>query len=319
MGSINTPRAIAVCAALAAGWGAAPAQAVPQPCAGMAFTDPAGDTAQTLFAAPSPGAGVPAGDNLDLTGAFFNRETTAEGEVWTANLRVAELSLDMPEHVDAIAWFQFWDSADGTTHYLRAKAYQGSPWLEYDFGHVGPPLITDAAATGRVFPGKDGVVQIVLPGEAIPAAWSMNDLRAETRVFYRGESGGAIKADEAVSPGNHTFAACPAAAQPASSAAARETGQAAPLAVRLVTRSLKRGRRELRVRLSAIEPVARVRATLKREGAVVGSGRVSALTGDGVLRVKARRALRRGTYALELTGHDQSGHRRSASFRIRVR
>jgi hypothetical protein len=78
-------------------------------------------------------------------------------------------------------------------------------------------------------------------------------------------------------------------------------------ASRTLTTAHARHSRSVWFALSASGPITTVRGVLRRNGAVVASGRLAALDGQGRLSLAFSRALRAGVYRLTVTADDDSG------------
>lgn len=147
-------------------------QANPEPtsCAGVAFTDAAGDHTATR-------------ENLDLKAGFFRYVTNSAGEnVLTANLQVTNLDETLQPRAHFHSWTFRWTS--GTTRqYVRAILHSrnGVSFSHRTEGVDGPP----GGTTGRLFSGKDGIIEIVVPVAKLGLAGKrLTDLHAFSEVAY---------------------------------------------------------------------------------------------------------------------------------------
>src|SRR3954451_10282223 len=151
----------ALLAAAAAALLATPAWAAPVPgCAGTAFTDAAGDAADTTVFVSQD-----AQPNLDILAGWFD---SAAGTV-TANIQVANLTTDVPGTATGVDWYMVWTNAAGALKFVRASvAPGGDPAFSYGTATVtgNNTLYQDEGeASGQFFPGANGVVQIQVPGD----------------------------------------------------------------------------------------------------------------------------------------------------------
>jgi hypothetical protein len=322
-------KAIAVLAtAVPAVFGAAtPAgaqQANPRPtsCAGVAFTDAAGDAATTS-------------ENLDLRAGFLRYVTDPAGEsVLTANIQVTDLDETRQARANSHAWTFGW-IAGGIRQHVRAALFSDGLTFSYRTERD----VIWGETTGRMFPGKDGIVEIVIPvAELGLAGKRLTDLYALSEVLYSdGLNLYPIPVDRApgIQTGGPPFDVVPCAqegaatappptALPAQAAAPTRAAGAPRLNLEVVVGKLSArkisNRRSLSIRLLAGETTTALQARLKRGKKLVATGKLSSITGKGTVRLRLRgEQLTAGTYALQLTGRTGAGQVASRRVTVRIR
>jgi hypothetical protein len=324
---LGVAAAFAAAYALAASF-AAPARALddtkPTPtCAGMAFTDPAGDQVRGFTGTPLDPA---VGPNMDLIGGFFKDDA---GEV-TVNLEVSNLTSDVPAGASAISWYAIWTVAD-TNYFVDATIEGGATTYEHgtydadlgNFSSVGP-------TKGKMFDGDHGVIQIVIPS----AAKGVEGQTLKTPYAYAYENislpgvGSLLNQDDRAPDSNggksYEVAQCAAEAPaPTTDTTTPTTAtQAGVLPITLKTSSAKAAKakkgKSLSFKLRSTEEVTGITAKLKKGSTSYGSGKLAKLNGSGALKVKLKKALKKGTYKLQLKGSAAAG-KGKATFSVKVR
>lgn len=168
--------ALAATAVLVAPAGAA--EPTPQPaCAGLAFEDDAGDQASTAvpaqFRTPS----------TEITAGFLLHDA-ATGRT-TFNIRVADLTLAVPNGYTNISWVGYFRTPAGANQFVRASLdLTGSLVYEYGGPDTTLPIsrnVYQGPTTGRTFPGVDGVVQIDIPASLAPVGARLTNLYAASQ------------------------------------------------------------------------------------------------------------------------------------------
>jgi uncharacterized protein YaiE (UPF0345 family) len=305
-------------ALIGAVWAAPSASALddtkPSPtCAGMNFTDPEGDAALDLT-----GAGVgtaPAPDNMDITGGFFKYDPDASGAAsLTANIQVKNLTKDVPPGATGVRWYYFWEV--GGQQYFVEGAIDATGEDSYEYGHTEQILMSDGSTRGRMFEGPNGIIQIAVPqsGTGARDGARLSAPYASSRASFDLVAVAYIPtADDG--PNNqagrtYTVAQCP-------------TGPTTvALPVRLATSSVRAAQakkgRSLSFRLQSTETVTDVSGALKKGKTTYGTGKLSTVNGRGTLKVKLKRAMKKGSYKLDLNGTTSNGAA-TASFNVRVR
>jgi hypothetical protein len=325
-------RTVLLATVAAAGYGlvasfAAPARAVddtkPTPtCAGTQITDPPGDAVRNFTGTPLDPAGP---SNMDITGVFFKDEA---GEV-TANIQISNLSTDVPAGSSAVSWYAVWTvgstiyfvdaTSDGTTTTFEQGTYDDSL---NTYNPAGP-------TKGKLFTGEQGVVQIVIPaaakgseGQTLKTPYAY----AYENISVPGVISGLVDDDRAPDQGNgksYEVAEC------AAEAPAPGTGTTTPTAttpgvlpITLKTSSAKAAKgkkgKSLSFKLKSTEEVTGIKATFKKGSTSYGSGKLTKLNGSGTLKVKLTKALKKGTYKLQLKGSTAAG-KGKATFSVKVR
>ena len=318
---------VAVLATAALGT-AAPATAreakpTPTSCADMAFTDPAGD-------APTRR------DNLDLRAGFLRYVTDSAGEnVLTANIQVTDLDKTLEAGAFSNLWEFRWTSG-GTDLYVRLVLHSdGRVFFYYGTYAAGAdPFKGDldtfrGDTTGRMFLGKDGIVEIVIPvAELKLDGERLTNPHAVSEVIYTDRLLNAYTFVADSAPDNRTggkaFDVVPCAAegtpitpQPAGPARLNIKVIIGKLSARKINK-----RRTLSIGLLARERTTALRVRLKRGKKVVAAGSLASIRGKRAVKLKLKgkkSKLKAGTYTLQLTGRNATGQVASGLVQVRIR
>ena len=327
------------------------ADAAPEPgCAGVQFTDPAGDTEVAPQAIGVPGSRAP--DNYDITAGFFLVE---DGQL-TANLRFVAMDGTPAPGADGARYYMFFtlDDAD-----LWVRATRRGSETVYEYGHSdGTSLVMDGATKGAMFDGKDGVVQIVVPTALKAMGKTLTNTGSESRAV-RATVGTAYWTDLAPDDGNtgKSFTAAPCAdsgggggtepaptepGQTASPPASRPpppkqaestqpgagpptAGGASPaqldLRVSVGRQSARKigKRKRMIVTVRSAKGVRGLKATLVSGTKTVGRGKLAKVQRSAKLAIKVRRKLKAGSYTLRLEGTNATGTRAAGVVNLRIR
>ena len=304
----------------ATAWLATPARALddakPTPtCAGVNFTDPAGDAAIDPVGI---GLGaLPATDNMDITGGFFKYDTDSSGSAtFTANIEVANLTKDVPTGATGVSWYYFWNS--GGAQYFVTAQVDATGAESYTYGHTAQILMTDGDARGKMFPGAKGVIQIAVPQGATQAqdGKRLSSPYASSRATFNLVAVEYIPTADDGPDGQvgktYTVAQCAGGATTAAGALPITLGTSAAKASKA-----KKGK-SLSFKLTSTEAVTGLKGTLKKGKTSYGSGKLATLDGKGTLKVKLKKSLKKGTYKLNLSGSTAAGAGK-ATFSVKVR
>lgn len=349
--------------ALALGWAAAlliaPAAyaANPAPCDGkLLITDAAGDA---KIKDPVQGTALEdAPAQADILGVFYRVDA---GKV-TANLVVNELPEAPPEPWRGVRYRAYATVGD-TTHYYEAMLTADG--VAYTYGHAIPDddpeslaftYTEDGETTGAVFPGKDGIVQIVVPADAggtvgtkLTATsgsfglMSIPEAPAEGQrppVYNGTDTAPDAGADgPAVTPaacdapveqtGSTDTPAVPATppaqteapGQPPAAAPQPAVASAAPLKLTLAKAKLsaKKAKKAARLTLRSSEALTGVRAQLKRGSKVLGTASLSSVGSTASFKVRLSKALKKGAHKLVVSGRRADGSAFTVTLKISVR
>jgi predicted acyl esterase len=283
-------------------------------CYGLAFSDPAGDQVPG-----GAGAQPSARENLDLLGAFFKFDAAEGAEAATVNVRVKNLSKEIPPGRTSVVWaVRLRTPESGGTTVWATVNLAGS--VTYHYGHSELLVegtyraVRDGATTGAFFEGADGIVQIVLPAEAQiagevigpPVVNAVEAVEPVPSLPFRGGQWYVSDRDEGDDPWK-VGAPCPAA--PATK----------PLPVNVLTKSGRVEKERLAVKLRSSEAITKLDARLLKGTRSVARGSLAKLDGSGTLTLKISKKLKIGTYVLELAGSDASGARRLTKVKITLR
>jgi hypothetical protein len=320
--ALATALAAVVPVVLATATSASAQQANPKPtsCAGVAFTDPAGDATTTPTTTR---------DNLDLRAGFLRYVTNASGEnVLTANIQVTDLDKTLEAGAFSNIWEFRWTSG-GTDQYVRLVLHSdGRVFFYYGTYAAGAdPFKGDldtfrGDTTGRMFLGKDGIVEIVIPvAELKLDGKRLTNPHAVSKVWYTDYLLNiyAVVADSAPDnwTGGKAFDVVPCA----------EEGTPARLNLKVIIGKLSARkiskRRSLSIGLLAGEKTTALQVRLKRGKKVVATGSLAAISGKGAVKLKLKgkkkSKLKAGTYTLQLTGRNATGQVASRLVQVRIR
>lgn len=331
----NARRCVVGATLVAAAFATAPAGAQnPAPagpgCFGHLFKDKVGDAAR---AHPSGVAGSP--ENLDLVEGWF----TDDGTKATAHVRVKDLMKAIPEGSSAIQWqVVYGGSTTGALAWVRA-AVDFTGLVTYDYGGQEQIGITwnirQGGTTGNFAEGANGVVSIdipdqekkgtVLKGMVIHAYEAVQVIPSAAPTPVKG--GQLYEADNATGGKyQHTVGGpCPAApAAPAITGGlppAPVVGNADPLKIKVATKSIaaKKSKKSFAVKLSSNLPLTKVGAQLVKGKKVFAKGSLAKLGGNGTMKLKVTKKLKKGSYRLDIVGTDATGARRVAAAALKVK
>lgn len=330
---MRTAAAAAIVALAAASTAGAVDETKPEvSCYGNAFTDKAGDNVRAHPAF----AGEPGTDNLDLLSGFFKYDTAKKEQ--TVNIRVKDLTKQVPQGSTSTQWQAEWVGSKGVLTWVRAVT-DFSGLVTFDWGGQQPTPATtfnvrQGATTGKLFEGKDGIVQIVIPADVEPAGTTLKSIVVHAYEPVQALPGAAptpikggqlYEQDNAAVRGTFTVGApCPAAPAPAPApqdapkpTQPPQANDGGPLPVKVLTRSAKRGK-TLKLKLRSSEAITQVAAQIKKGKKVFGSGSLKQLEGTQTMKLKVK-GLKKGSYVVDVAGTDSKGARRFTSARLKVR
>lgn len=333
MGSLVHARSALVGAVLAAGLAAlpaAPAGAQSKPavgCGGQAFTDPSGDQIADYIGL---GVGPTGPPNTDIIGGFFGYD----GKTVTANIQIADLDLSQAGIAGQINGqdasvpgglmgtdYNVFYTLDGKTRVVTA-ARTGTTFA-FHFGTYDDNtglLTTDGDTTGRIFDGKDGVIQIDVP----PKAGGFHDKVLAAPYAEVDNRLAALASPADIAPDNgrgasYTVGAC---IDGAPGVGPRPTVRL-PLRAPLVLGSARvaNARHRLSFKVRASGTITNLRLVLRRadgRGKAFATGGAKRVRGTRTVTLRVLRRIKPGTYALQATG-TAGGKRLKVAQQVRVR
>lgn len=278
-------------------------------CTGLYLDDREGD--QTPPFLPAPGAGP---QNMDIKAAWV-RYLPGEKSPMRVNIQIADLDTEIaPGQAAHTYWFTWGPAESGMI--VLAQLDSSGAWTYFQGTQSPDGFSIEGPTTGRVFPGPDGIVEIDIKQRVTKFSGSM-----EVEARYAQTDGGqpilVYNADALLIADEWSTASCAAAPAPAPAGSPAPT--ASGLGVTLGATSAKARGKRVAVTLNSSGPVTGLRARLLRRRTSVASGRLARLEGKGKLRLSGRRALRRGTYTLAVTGTNAQGQKASVRLRLRLR
>lgn len=304
--------------ALAAVAPAAAQDAKPVACAENLIEDASGDPevdVTGLGALPSPG-----GPELDITKAFFSVDGAG---VISGNIEIANLAKKVPGGATGGVYYYFFYVVGGAEKYVVARVSAAGA-VTYRHGvydaNLGTYTNDSEAPAGKFIEGPSGVVSIPIPaGDGVAVGQEVSAVRAnvDTILGQDDEVGLNSHADEAPNGGG----AAPLKAEACTGAGASATpvGSGGTIAAQpstltslpfrgpaVIGRAAKAKKgKTLTLSVEALSPITNLSVTVKAssgKGATLASGKLSSLKGKGKLKLKLKRALKKGRYALLASG-----------------
>jgi len=293
-------------------------------CAGLAFTDPAGDA---VFAVPlaSTGPGAP---NTDLIAGWF---TSGEDGVY-ANLQVANLDETVTSPSTATGWYMVWTLADATKF---VKAETTGSGFTYNFGTLDAGFQEEGDTSGKAFLGDKGVLRIKIPaasggadGKKLGAPYG----HVTNSYSVPGVGGALGTADDGPdSQAGKTFTVGGCAedgAAPAPAATPSPAGGASAPAAKLDVKvspgfasAKKVGKaKKLALTLKSSSSYTSVVVTLATaKGKTVASGKLAKLGGTAKLTLKLKSKPKAGSYKLKIAAKTSDGAsvRKTFAFKLK--
>ena len=311
----------------------------------LAFKDPAGDRGTTD--GNVQGAGLPTTDSSEILRGFLRYDPSKGPDALTFNTVIKDLKLEVPTGATSLAWVSYYRTPDDTLHFVRAILdFTGA--VVYEFGNFTPNpagvvlsglSLYEGTTNGKMFEGKEGIVQLVIPGAHAPAGTKLTNLYSTTTQGRtlpnpfppQATRGLSVIVDTApddapeTAPGTYTVGPCteaPTTTTPAGTAGQPTTGAALP--VTLVTKSAKAAKKKsksktLSLKLKSTEAITKIGAQLLKGKKVVGTGKLASLNGTGTLKLKLKSKLKKGSYTLNLVGNRASGERATAAFKLKAK
>ena len=294
--------------------------AKPAPCAEQFIEDATGDSTIDVT---GQGIGRDGTPNTDITRAWLG----VSGSTVTGNIEVAKLDKTVPSDATGGLYYYVFFAAKGEEHYVVARVNGDDVAYKYGTYDGSTGIYTNRGDTkGQFIEGDKGVVSIEIPAdEGLAAGTEVGQVRAniDTILGEDDEVGLNGHADEAPNEGGTvslTPTACdapPAGTSPTPSAQQPAAPSTLPFRAANVLGKASRAKKgkTLRVKVSASQTITNLKVTLKRsnaKGAALAGGSLARLTGSGTLRLKFKRTVKKGRYALIATGTAGGKRLRSA-------
>ena len=311
---------LALVAAIALPAGAQDA-AKPAPCADQFIEDGTGDAEIDVTGGfGSAREGTP---NTDITKVWLG----VGGTTITANIEVVKLDKTVPNDSTGGLYYYVFFAAKGEEHYVVARVRDNAVAYKYGTFDSNTGVYTNRGDTkGQFIEGDKGVVSIEVPAdEGLAAGTEVGQVRAavDTILGEDDEVGLNGHVDEAPNEGGTvslTPTACDAPA-PGTSPTPSIQQPAAPATLPFRAANVlgkaskaKKGR-TVTVKVSASQTITNLKVSLKRsngKGATLATASLKRLTGNGKLRLKFKRTVKKGRYALIATGTAGGKRLRSA-------
>jgi hypothetical protein len=304
--------------------------AAPAPgCEGIAFEDPAGD--QIVNFVPhsgTPGPPVPGKPNMDIRAGWLSYTTDAAGKsILTANIQVTDLGFETEGGAFGLIYNFQWTDDEGASRYVQAQVVGGN--AAFEFGTAGADGYTsEGSTTGKLHPGPNGVISMVVPRGAAPAGKTLTATNANAANAY-GSSAGAYffpQSDAAPDDGqgkDYKVGPCGGAAPAPAQQQPQQAQQASRFDATASPTSLKarkvRKASKVTFTVNAGEELKGAKFSLRKGRKVLGSATAATFNKGKVTVRLARKGLRKGAYALVVSGTRANGSQASDSIAIRVR
>jgi hypothetical protein len=296
-------------------------------CAGLAFSDPAGDAINDFVGL---GLAPPAPPDRDITGGFFRFD--ARG--LTANMRIADLPASSAGEAGADAGstgltgvnYYFFYRAGDRVRFVDAAFDGGEFTYHYGTFDENSGLLTnDGDTRGKLFPGANGIIQIEVPaaaggatGTVLASPYAEVDNRIGVLIAPADQAPDSLRGE------SYTVGECvegsglPPGIPPTMRPAPR-----LPVRAPLVVGSARRAnsRKVLTFRVRATKTITNLRLALRRsdgKGKAFAAGGLKRLRGTRTVRLRVRRQLMGGVYSLQSTG-TVAGKRLRRAQQVRVR
>lgn len=336
--SPRAPLALAAASVAAAVLQVVPASGqdpLPTPgCAGIAFSDKAGDQ---VFAVPGLGGTGEGAPNTDVLRGWF---TTGDDGTF-ANIEVSKLDETVQSPSTATGWYMVWTLGEETKF---VKAETTGDGFTYSYGTLDAGFTEEGETAGKAFPGDKGILRIKIPAVAGGSLGKkLSSPYAHTTNSYSvpGVGGALGTADDGPDGQNgtaYTVAGCaepttpaPAATPtPAPGATPAPTGPSGPPAAAPgLGLSIKPGfasvktivkKRKVTLRLAAKAPLTAVVVSLTTtKGKVVATGRLAKIGRTATATLKLKGTPKPGTYRLNVTAKTASGQTVSGRYRFKLK
>jgi hypothetical protein len=322
------------------------ADPIPTPdCHGISITDKQGDSINSL---DNANAGSP---SSDLIAGWITYDGTsaekAQANIQVDNLTVGEVD---PPYV-AVSWELAFSTPAGPRYVRAYEDVSGS--VKYNWGE--PRAVTDdqtaprvgGDTTGKLFPGKGGVIQIDMPLKELGATpgSTLKGLALEVRQWASLPAAVPSTGLPLFSPApiydtaagkSYILGPCgatpapgapggPPAPAPSTTTTAPPTAQPAAFDVKVTVPKLsakklaKAKKFTIKLKGNATGLTAVVRKGADRAGKALGSGKLATLKGSGKLTLKLKGKLKKGSYVLSVTGKNAQGQTAEGAVKITVK
>jgi hypothetical protein len=289
-------------------------------CNGLAFKDAVGDAIDdpTGLGAGSEKAEAYA----DITGGFF----LTDAKETTANIQVADLKATVPAGAGQTVYYMFFELPGGTEELVKAEVTAaGTSFFYGTYDEATGTYTKGGDTTGKLFEGKDGIVQVVVPAEWAKAGATLNNTHADVD-FIRGandEAGLNTHSDRAPDAGaggkKHVVAPCPAGGAPAPGGTPAPGSTPAPgttpapasgplpvnLPISLGKAAKAKKGKKIVLKLRSTKPVTNLKVEIlakSGKGKALATGKLKSINGAGKVTLKVAKALKKGKYTLRATG-----------------
>lgn len=318
------------------------ADPMPQPdCHGKSISDAEGDSVDSSPA--STGDGVPSSDIIGGWVTYDPATGKAQANIQIANLTEGERNPGFT----GIGW----ELGFTTSKPFYVRGFSDDTATTFSWGE--PRAVTDdqttprlaGDTTGKLFPGKGGVVQIDIPlaDMGIKPGESLKALSAEVRqwvtkpaaipnpppevpfysyapIFDTASGKGAVVLGPCATAAGTTPAApvAPSTGTPATTPGRLALKVSVP---KIVARKANKAKKvTFKLSGTASSLAAKLKTgTDPRKGKTVATGRLASVNGSAKLVVKLKRKLKKGTYTLYVTGRNADGKPAEGAVNVKVK
>lgn len=305
-------------AALPTGSGAQ--TAAPTPCIGYAVEDPTGDAYYGFAGNFSP---VPADPMLDVTGIFFR----GVDKKFTMNIQIAELGETAPASTAGVVYRTIYTNPEDL--YLDV-AVDPTGAATASYGHFDPTPVLDGETPVKLYPGPNGVIEVVLPsgygkGQRMSAylfsAQDMGAVLASSDDVPDGSAGGgatfsyngaSCTGDDAPPGGGGSTPPPPGANQPLGQVSVKATP------TKLKRKKAKKGRK-LTFTVTPSERLTDATVSVNKGSKAFGSVKAATLEGATKVKLKLKKSLKKGSYQLAVNGTRADGSKGAGSVKLKVK
>ncbi len=300
----------------------------PTPCgAGAVTTDPKGDAFVGFAGSTTP---IPADDNQDITNLFFRND----GTTVTANLGIANLSKTVPPGTAGNIYRLFWTYKD-VDRFIDVEVTPSGD-VTYTHGHFEDLPVGDGDTAGQFHEGADGVIAVTIP----KAAGGVPGTKLDAIRWNASTTNGVVLMQSDVVPDSdevaYSGAPCEGGGPTGPAPTATPGGVPTPgpqpsgpgteprkvtLKVSKVDKAKKASKKKkLGLSLAASETLTAVAVQLQKGTKVLGTARTSSLgTTPKRFKIKVKKKVKKGGYALTVSGKNATGADQTAVVKFRVK
>jgi hypothetical protein len=271
-------------------------------------------------------------DSVEILRTFFKYDPSKGAEALTLNMVVKDLALSVPTGATGLIWNFKFLGADSATHFVRAVLdYTGGTVFEYGTLDDSLPVqryVPEGDTKGKFFDGPEGVIQLVVPPDFAKAGSSIKSVVGEAQMALQIVPGAIRTPTRGLSnvyddTAGKTISVAECTPEPTAGGGAVLGGATRSLPVKLSTtattaKKVKKSE-SLSLKLKSTEKITALTAKLLKGKTSYGKGSLAELNGNGTLKLKLSKKLKKGSYTLNLAGSDAAGNKLTATAKYRVK